>query len=111
MGRSAHRLKSRTSCAASRTKGVINRLVEKQATLPPRLCLSSSFHGRPPCSDPAFPLAVDRTLSQAAVVEGERDRKSTRLNSSHLVISYAVFCLKKKKTSYVKLHNTLQAAS
>src|SRR5256885_13079058 len=30
---------------------------------------------------------------------GLRDRKSTRLNSSHLVISYAVFCLKKKKQS------------
>src|SRR5262245_62418945 len=29
-----------------------------------------------------------------------RDRKSTRLNSSHLGISYAVFCLKKKKKSY-----------
>src|SRR2546426_1513257 len=29
------------------------------------------------------------------------DRKSTRLNSSHLVISYAVFCLKKKKSSYM----------
>src|SRR5256885_12557742 len=29
--------------------------------------------------------------------EPDRDRKSTRLNSSHLVISYAVFCLKKKK--------------
>src|SRR2546426_7837195 len=29
--------------------------------------------------------------------ERARDRKSTRLNSSHLVISYAVFCLKKKK--------------
>src|SRR2546426_4635553 len=28
--------------------------------------------------------------------DGMRDRKSTRLNSSHLVISYAVFCLKKK---------------
>src|SRR5256885_10687052 len=28
------------------------------------------------------------------------DRKSTRLNSSHLVISYAVFCLKKKKKTY-----------
>src|SRR5256885_3564409 len=28
-----------------------------------------------------------------------RDRKSTRLNSSHLVISYAVFCLKKKTTA------------
>src|SRR3989454_6994710 len=30
------------------------------------------------------------------------DRKSTRLNSSHLVISYAVFCLKKKKIGYVQ---------
>src|SRR5256885_12299909 len=30
----------------------------------------------------------------------DQDRKSTRLNSSHLVISYAVFCLKKKKTQY-----------
>src|SRR5215204_7453966 len=29
--------------------------------------------------------------------QGARDRKSTRLNSSHTVISYAVFCLKKKK--------------
>src|SRR5215204_7242772 len=29
-----------------------------------------------------------------------RDRKSTRLNSSHTVISYAVFCLKKKKKKY-----------
>src|SRR5437660_2062961 len=28
---------------------------------------------------------------------GEKDRKSTRLNSSHVAISYAVFCLKKKK--------------
>src|SRR2546426_4875228 len=37
-----------------------------------------------------------------------QDRKSTRLNSSHLVISYAVFCLKKKKTkilSTVCVHN------
>src|SRR5256885_8653906 len=31
------------------------------------------------------------------------DRKSTRLNSSHLVISYAVFCLKKKKTAYASI--------
>src|SRR2546426_7755198 len=34
-----------------------------------------------------------------------RDRKSTRLNSSHLVISYAVFCLK-KKNRYNSRHNT-----
>src|SRR5437667_12896146 len=31
-----------------------------------------------------------------------RDRKSTRLNSSHITISYAVFCLKKKKKRYIK---------
>src|SRR2546426_5189654 len=35
----------------------------------------------------------------APLEQGERDRKSTRLNSSHLVISYAVFCLKKKKVA------------
>src|SRR5258708_20211258 len=33
----------------------------------------------------------------AAVARHPRDRKSTRLNSSHQIISYAVFCLKKKK--------------
>src|SRR2546426_7331323 len=33
-----------------------------------------------------------------SVAAADLDRKSTRLNSSHLVISYAVFCLKKKKT-------------
>src|SRR5256885_9984073 len=38
-----------------------------------------------------------RTLAGAEQRGGEQDRKSTRLNSSHLVISYAVFCLKKKK--------------
>src|SRR5256885_6216188 len=34
-----------------------------------------------------------------AGLPADADRKSTRLNSSHLVISYAVFCLKKKKTT------------
>src|SRR5438034_8649320 len=34
----------------------------------------------------------------------DRDRKSTRLNSSHTVISYAVFCLKKKKKENVERH-------
>src|SRR5256885_10837138 len=36
-----------------------------------------------------------------------RDRKSTRLNSSHLVISYAVFCLKKKKSNIMILCNVI----
>src|SRR3989454_4096472 len=39
---------------------------------------------------------LDRPTSGAVRFDG-KDRKSTRLNSSHLVISYAVFCLKKKK--------------
>src|SRR5690242_21090989 len=37
-----------------------------------------------------------------ATIDCGRDRKSTRLNSSHMSISYAVFCLKKKKTSRTK---------
>src|SRR5260221_1131254 len=41
------------------------------------------------------PAADDQRL--AAALGTGRDRKSTRLNSSHTVISYAVFCLKKKK--------------
>src|SRR5207302_9406145 len=40
-------------------------------------------------------LAADR--KRVAQWQIERDRKSTRLNSSHVKISYAVFCLKKKK--------------
>src|SRR3712207_9456786 len=38
---------------------------------------------------------------QAAQVADDRDRKSTRLNSSHANISYAVFCLKKKKKNNI----------
>src|SRR5438067_12569382 len=37
-------------------------------------------------------------LAYAALQKASLDRKSTRLNSSHVSISYAVFCLKKKKT-------------
>src|SRR5256885_12688604 len=44
-------------------------------------------------------LDASRILEEAARVEqiGAQDRKSTRLKSRHLVISYAVFCLKKKQ--------------
>src|SRR5256885_10759849 len=41
-------------------------------------------------------LLVDDELDLKEEVAEQGDRKSTRLNSSHLVISYAVFCLKKK---------------
>src|SRR5437773_7106233 len=39
---------------------------------------------------------LERTLVERAEYWTRRDRKSTRLNSSHITISYAVFCLKKK---------------
>src|SRR5690606_41426908 len=38
----------------------------------------------------------ERQLPASSVLSASRDRKSTRLNSSHVKISYAVFCLKKK---------------
>src|SRR2546426_2329654 len=43
--------------------------------------------------------------------ELNRDRKSTRLNSSHLVISYAVFCLKKKKQINISIIDSRSISS
>src|SRR5256885_12677540 len=42
-------------------------------------------------------MRIAKLVGAKTIVTSSRDRKSTRLNSSHLVISYAVFCLKKKK--------------
>src|SRR3712207_7921264 len=60
---------------------------------------------RGPCSGAGSGQAADGVVRDDAVVMGDppppggslQDRKSTRLNSSHANISYAVFCLKKKK--------------
>src|SRR5574340_1369560 len=78
-----------------------------------RFCLSFFFFlmiRRPPRST-LFPYttlfrsrprpAVRRQRRQAGGDLCARDRKSTRLNSSHQKISYAVFCLKKKKTEQI----------
>src|SRR5437870_11030320 len=46
---------------------------------------------------PSWGLAVLESLAREGIgAAGAQDRKSTRLNSSHVAISYAVFCLKKK---------------
>src|SRR5256885_8721868 len=55
--------------------------------------------------------AKDAKSSIVRGVAGLRDRKSTRLNSSHLVISYAVFCLKKKNTKNLASDSVLQVQS
>src|SRR2546427_1426877 len=47
--------------------------------------------------DANFPSGARAALADAKKVSSKPDRKSTRLNSSHSQISYAVFCLKKKK--------------
>src|SRR5260221_12268650 len=61
---------------------------------------SNILHGKPAIR--AFFAGVFQALPQAqwGVKTTYVDRKSTRLNSSHTVISYAVFCLKKKKKTY-----------
>src|SRR2546426_5624312 len=54
-----------------------------------------------PAAAPQGPAPPGRPArKEEGIVSRRVDRKSTRLNSSHLVISYAVFCLKKKKNSY-----------
>src|ERR1039457_4386872 len=57
--------------------------------------------GRNNCVIPIFLPRIPGLMSTSLVGQASRpvhlDRKSTRLNSSHLVISYAVFCLKKNK--------------
>src|SRR5256885_10900619 len=66
-----------------------------RSTLFPYTTLFRSRAARPPA-------ARRRRLRAHARAHGAAgpDRKSTRLNSSHLVISYAVFCLKKKKVNF-----------
>src|SRR5258708_22699285 len=71
---------------------------------PPRSTLfpyTTLFRSANPLQPPLFPTSVAKRLPFCATWRGKvsasRDRKSTRLNSSHQIISYAVFCLKKKK--------------
>src|SRR5436190_10262609 len=83
-----------------------------RSTLFPYTTLFRSLRARP--HDPALRCALPerRPLVLADArrerrVAARRDRKSTRLNSSHTVISYAVFCLKKKNTkrhSVINMH-------
>src|SRR5256885_7497671 len=72
---------------------------------PPRSTLfpyTTLFRSIPVLLPQGEEAAHQRTADLLARFEG--DRKSTRLNSSHLVISYAVFCLKKKKNSQPNNH-------
>src|SRR2546430_10237495 len=65
-----------------------------RSTLFPYTTLFRSLHDRKPCGLPFGKSVLQAANFPAALT---KDRKSTRLNSSHSQISYAVFCLKKKK--------------
>src|SRR5690242_21804674 len=72
---------------------------------PPRSTLfpyTTLFRSTRPFSGPN--IYRDRSPLAPKERHAERDRKSTRLNSSHMSISYAVFCLKKKKKQTNKIH-------
>src|SRR5690625_5930360 len=58
-------------------------------------------------------LVHSRSAPAAKLSQATRDRKSTRLNTSHVAISYAVFCLKKKnqRANTKREHNTTQSAT
>src|SRR5256885_10933274 len=76
---------------------------------PPRSTLfpyTTLFRSNPPTTLP--PTEISMVGCCWSIVAGDeplaaidQDRKSTRLNSSHLVISYAVFCLKKKLRNFL----------
>src|SRR5205814_5058554 len=74
---------------------------------PPRSTLfpyTTLFRSVTAFDDGAGGLAVVALNRSGTGIPFDLDRKSTRLNSSHLGISYAVFCLKKKKTHSPRLH-------
>src|SRR5215211_8019710 len=73
-----------------------------RSTLFPYTTLFRSGHSASHWRQPPHGEAVIAISSRSP---GSRpDRKSTRLNSSHTVISYAVFCLKKKKKQYYTIY-------
>src|SRR5256885_7554279 len=76
------------------------RLFGKRCSIEPLMNTSSSLASRPFRRRSRKPSkrAASSGISFCAI---SQDRKSTRLNSSHLVISYAVFCLKKKKNYHL----------
>src|SRR2546429_5708516 len=69
-----------------------------------------SLHDALPISRPAHSATpqLAGSVSKRSTPPTPSDRKSTRLNSSHGYISYAVFCLKKKNITDNRTHNTVQ---
>src|SRR4051812_49909018 len=80
---------------------------------PPRSTLfpyTTLFRSTAGCALPLDP-PPDRRQGRDRSILSQPDRKSTRLNSSHMSISYAVFCLKKKKKHHLRNHHLIQLSS
>src|SRR5439155_12728630 len=90
-----HAVRSRPSSASRSTRSM------QGATRPTsnhsRQAATSFVASRPA---PKMIRCVGRIVRPGSAADTMKDRKSTRLNSSHVAISYAVFCLKKKTISF-----------
>src|SRR5690625_5636255 len=84
-------------------------LIPPSSTLFPYTTLFRSGHRcrRPGDRLPVRPVQADHQPVRVRCAHRQGDRKSTRLNSSHVAISYAVFCLKKKKLKIKYPHSDL----
>src|SRR5690554_7600767 len=100
-------------CSASHSPSVFPALSScwSEACITISLCLlpnPSFHHGHYFLTIPAFTQKYDQPDKSMSVAQTDlsKDRKSTRLNSSHVRISYAVFCLKKKTSDQSPCHIT-----
>src|SRR5690606_41480761 len=78
---------------------ILIRLPPRSTLFPYTTLFRSSWKspwGKPSTCLPTYMSFICRTAGSISPIRQMKDRKSTRLNSSHVKISYAVFCLKKK---------------
>src|SRR2546428_1151994 len=95
-----YRILPRAGCGA----GFFNVITKPASTMPPPIMPPSRMDADPrsPCASADVPASAIPVYTSARPIGRQLlgDRKSTRLNSSHDQISYAVFCLKKKKAHH-----------
>src|SRR5439155_25187213 len=97
--RALHSFPTRRSSDLSFSRGLHQRLGLARVMLhdPSLILLDEPYTGLDANAVDTLNQMLDEAISAGKTIILTTDRKSTRLNSSHVAISYAVFCLKKKK--------------
>src|SRR5256885_7682909 len=99
---------NKRACVADHGIGELSKFCDSLITIPnqklltvlgPQTTLLDAFKAANQVLQGAV-QGIAELITRPGLINVDLDRKSTRLNSSHLVISYAVFCLKKKKKAY-----------